>query len=179
MGEINFAEIDRAKSDDPSAKDNSGDLGYFSALYMVYPFENAAYNTPKGQVSEIIRSRFGYHFLNVTDIRPSRGEVKTAHIMVKYPSPVGKSSINEKILAKKKIDDIYNKIINESADFSEMAKQYSDDKNNSSKGGVLPWFGSNKMVTEYEDAAFSLNNLGDISTPIETPYGWHIINLLT
>ena len=174
----NFADVAIAKSDDPSAKENLGDLGYFSALYMVYPFETAAYNTAKGEISEIIRTRYGYHFLNVTDKRPSRGEVKTAHIMVKYPSPVGKSSIKEKAVAKQKIDDIYNKIINESADFAEMAKQYSDDKNNSSKGGVLPWFGSNKMVADYEDAAFSLNNLGDISAPIETPYGWHIIKLI-
>ena len=174
----NFADIARVNSDDPSAKENSGDLGYFSALYMVYPFETAAYATAKGEVSEIIRSRYGYHFLNVTDKRPSRGEVKTAHIMVKYPSPVGKSSNKEKAIAKQKIDDIYNKIINESADFAEMAKQYSDDKNNSSKGGVLPWFGSNKMVAAYEDAAFSLNNFGDISVPIETPYGWHIIKLI-
>ena len=174
----NFADVAIAKSDDPSAKENLGNLGYFSALYMVYPFETAAYNTAKGEISEIIRTRYGYHFLNVTDKRPSRGEVKTAHIMVKYPSPVGKSSIKEKAVAKQKIDDIYNKIINESADFAEMAKQYSDDKNNSSKGGVLPWFGSNKMVADYEDAAFSLNNLGDISAPIETPYGWHIIKLI-
>ncbi len=174
----NFSDIARSNSDDPSVKDNSGDLGYFSALYMVYPFESAAYNTPIGEISEIIRTRFGYHFLKVTDKRPSRGEVKTAHIMVKYPSPVGKSSLKEKTIVKQKIDDIYNKIKNESADFAEMAKQYSDDKNNSSKGGVLPWFGSNKMVTSYEDAAFSLNNLGDISVPIETPYGWHIIKLI-
>ena len=129
----NFADIASKYSDDPSVKDNYGDLGYFSALYMVYPFETAAYSTPKGEISEIIRHCFGYHFLNVTDKRPSRGEVKTAHIMVKYPSPVGKSSNKEKAIAKQKIDDIYNKIINESADFSEMAKQYSDDKNNSLK----------------------------------------------
>ena len=174
----NFADIAKLKSDDPSAKENSGDLGYFSAFYMVYPFETAAYTTSLGNVSEIIRTRYGYHFLYVTDKRPSRGEVKTAHIMVKFPSPVGKSSIEEKILVKQKIDDIYNKIITESADFAEMAKQYSDDKNNSSKGGVLPWFGSNKMVASFEDAAFSLNNIGDISRPIETPYGWHIIKLI-
>ena len=173
-----FAFIARTKSEDPSAKDNAGDLGFFSALYMVYPFENAAYNTAKGDVSEIIRSRYGYHFLKVTDIRPARGEVKTAHIMVKYPSNVGESSAQEMSVAKQKIDAIYNKIVNESADFAEMAKQYSDDKQTSSKGGVLPWFGSNKMVEAYEDVAFSLTNLGDISSPVETPYGWHIIKLI-
>ena len=69
---------------------------------MVYPFETAAYSTAKGEVSEIIRSRYGYHFLNVTDKRSSRGEVKTAHIMVKYSSPVGKSSNKERLLQSKK-----------------------------------------------------------------------------
>ena len=173
-----FASIARENSQDPSAKDNAGDLGYFSALYMVYPFENAAFNTAKGEISEIIRSRFGYHFLKVTDKRPSRGEVKTAHIMVKYPSPVGQSSDEEKIIAKQNIDEIYHKIIVDSADFAEMAKQYSDDKNNAAKGGELPWFGSNKMVASFENVAFSMENLGDISAPIETPYGWHIIKLV-
>lgn len=173
-----FGSIAKKHSQDPSAKENAGDLGYFSALYMVYPFENAAYNTKLGEVSNIIRSRFGYHFLKVTDKRPSRGEVKTAHIMVKYPSPVGQSSDEEKAIAKQKIDEIYQRIITESADFAEMAKQYSDDKNNSAKGGELPWFGSNRMVESFENVAFSMNEIGAISEPVETPYGWHIIKLL-
>ena len=173
-----FAQAARTYSQDPSAKENAGDLGYFSALYMVYPFENAAFSTAKGEISEIIRSRFGYHFLKVTDKRTSRGEVKTAHIMVKYPSKVGQSSVEEKAIAKQKIDEIYQKINVESADFSEMAKQYSDDKNNAAKGGELPWFGTNRMVESFENEAFSLANIGDISAPIETPYGWHIIKLI-
>jgi len=173
-----FAQTARTYSQDPSAKENAGDLGYFSALYMVYPFENAAFSTAIGKVSEIIRSRFGYHFLKVTDKRDSRGEVKTAHIMVKYPSKVGQSSEQEKAITKQKIDEIYQKINVESADFAEMAKQYSDDKNNAAKGGELPWFGTNRMVEAFEDIAFSLVNTGDISSPIETPYGWHIIKLI-
>ena len=173
-----FAQTAKTYSQDPSAKENAGDLGYFSALYMVYTFENAAFSTAKGEISEIIRSRFGYHFLKVTDKRPSRGEVKTAHIMVKFPSKVGQSSVEEKAIAKQKIDEIYQKINLESADFSEMAKQYSDDKNNSAKGGELPWFGTNRMVESFENEAFSLENIGDISAPVETPYGWHIIKLI-
>lgn len=172
-----FATVARANSQDPSVKDNSGDLGYFSALYMVYPFENAAYNTAVGDVSPIVRTRFGYHILQVKDKRTSRGEVKTAHIMVKFPKPTGQNSADEIAQAKLKIDEIYQKIKNENADFSEMAKQYSDDKNNASKGGVLPWFGTNRMVESFENAAFSLKQTGDISVPVQTPYGWHIIQL--
>lgn len=165
-------------SQDPSAKDNSGDLGYFSALYMVYPFENAAFNTPLGEISEIIRTRFGYHILKVTDKRTSRGEVKTAHIMVKFDRKSRHTASLDKKIAKQKIDDIYHKLVDEDADFSEMAKQYSDDKKSALNGGQLPWFGSNKMVASYEDAAFSLATVGSISEPVQTPYGWHIIKLL-
>lgn len=175
---VDFASTARVQSQDPSAKDNDGDLGYFSALYMVYPFENAAYNTQLGEVSDIIRSRFGYHILKVTDKRASRGEVKTAHVMVKFTKPAGQNTAEEIVLAQKKINEIYQKISVEKADFSEMAKQYSDDKNNAAKGGELPWFGTNKMVETFENAAFSLKNKGDISEPIQTPYGWHIIKLV-
>ena len=57
-------------------------MGYFSALRMVYPFESAAYNTNKGEVSKPVRTSFGYHILKVNDIRNSRGDVKVAHIML-------------------------------------------------------------------------------------------------
>tara|TARA_B100000780_G_scaffold74363_1_gene49962 strand:+ start:1074 stop:3200 length:2127 start_codon:yes stop_codon:yes gene_type:complete len=165
-------------SQDPSAKDNAGNLGYFSAMYMVYPFENAAYNTKVGEVSEIVRTRFGYHILKVNDKRESRGEVRTAHIMVKYPKGSGENSPEELTFTENKVNEIYTKLISENADFDEMAKQYSDDKNNASKGGILPWFGTNRMVESFENAAFSLANIGDVSIPTETPYGWHIIKLI-
>lgn len=173
-----FASAASLYSQDPSARDNSGDLGYFSALYMVYPFENAAFTTALGEVSEIIRTRFGYHILKVTDKRSSRGEVKTAHIMVKFDKKSGHNTTVDKQIAKQKIDDIYLKLIEENADFTEMAKQYSDDKKSALNGGQLPWFGSNKMVTSFEDAAFKLELEGALSKPIQTPYGWHIIKLL-
>ena len=173
-----FATYAKQYSQDPSAKENAGNLGYFSAMYMVYPFENAAYATNVGDVSEIVRTRFGYHILKVNDKRESRGEVRTAHIMVKFPKGSGENSAQELTLIQQKVNEIYTKLISENADFDEMAKQYSDDKNNASKGGVLPWFGTNRMVESFENAAFSLANIGDISVPTETPYGWHIIKLV-
>lgn len=178
QGGEDFITMAKQNSEDPSVNQNGGNLGYFSALYMVYPFENAAYTTPTGELSKIIRTRFGYHLLKVNDKRTSRGELKTAHIMIKFDTSSGKNNPDEVLRAKLKIDEIYSKLINDNADFKEMCAQYSDDKNSAKKGGELPWFGSNRMVESFEEAAFNIKNIGDISQPIQTPYGWHIIKLL-
>ena len=78
-----FAKLAKENSEDPSAKQNGGDLGFFSALRMVYPFESAAYNTPVNEISKPVRTKFGYHVIKVHAKRPSVGEVKVAHIMVR------------------------------------------------------------------------------------------------
>lgn len=169
-----FAELARKHSSDPSAKDNGGNLGYFSALQMVYPFENAAYNTPVGEISQPIRTRFGHHLVKVEDRRESRGEIKVAHIMVRSSDS---ESAERAELAEKQIQDIH-KEISGGADFTELALKYSDDGSSSAKGGELPWFGAGKMVDEFEDAAFALNEDGQISEPVKSRFGWHIIKRL-
>lgn len=160
-------------SEDPSAKDNKGDLGFFTAFKMVYPFENAAYTTPKGSVSKIIRTRFGYHILKINDIRINRGEITVAHIMILNPKPeeTGKD-------AKTTINDIYKKI-QQGEKFEDLAKQFSEDKSSSSKGGVLNRFGSGQLSSEeFENVAFSLDKSGDISKPFQSQFGWHIVKLI-
>lgn len=168
-----FGQLAVQFSEDPSAKENKGDLGYFSAFRMVYPFENAAFTTSKGQVSKIVRTRFGYHILKVNDIRPNRGEITVAHIMILNPKPddVDKDS-------KKVITDIYQKI-KQGENFENLAKQFSEDKSSSSKGGVLAKFGSGQLSSEeFENIAFALKNPGDISEPFQSQFGWHIIKLI-
>jgi peptidyl-prolyl cis-trans isomerase SurA len=160
-------------SEDPSAKENKGDLGYFSAFRMVYPFENAAFNTPKGEISKIIRTRFGYHILKINDVRANRGEITVAHIMILSPKPdeVDKDP-------KSTINDIYKKI-QQGEKFEDLAKQFSEDKSSASKGGVLNRFGSGQLSSEeFENIAFSLKNVGDISAPFQSQFGWHIIKLI-
>jgi peptidyl-prolyl cis-trans isomerase SurA len=160
-------------SEDPSAKENKGDLGYFSAFRMVYPFENAAYNTPKGEISRIIRTRFGYHILKINDIRANRGEITVAHIMILSPKPEDVDKDSKNI-----INDIYKKI-QQGEKFEDLAKQFSEDKSSSSKGGVLNKFGSGQLSSEeFENMAFSLKNVGDISAPFQSQFGWHIIKLI-
>jgi len=76
-----FSKLAKEYSTDSSAKENGGYLGFFSAFRMVYPFENAAFNTPVGEVSNPFRTRFGYHIVKVHSKRKAVGEIKVAHIM--------------------------------------------------------------------------------------------------
>jgi peptidyl-prolyl cis-trans isomerase SurA len=122
-----------------------------------------------------VRTRFGYHILKVTDKRPAQGQIMCAHIMVK--SQKGQGTAADSLSAKQKIDEIYSKI-KAGESFEELAKQQSDDKASAKEGGKLPLFGTGRMVLEFEKAAFALQKDGDISEPIKTQYGWHIIKRL-
>jgi len=170
-----FGELAVKYSEDPSAKENKGELGYFSAFRMVYPFESAAYKTSKGQVSKITRTRFGYHIIKVEDVRDNRGELTVAHIMILKPQ---NQNPEESEKAKNTIQEIYTKL-QQGENFESLAKQFSQDKSSASKGGLLNRFGSGQLSSEeFEDAAFALKNPNDFSTPIESNFGWHIIKLI-
>lgn len=173
-GSDKFAAAAKKTSEDPSAADNSGDLGYFTSLQMVYPFETAAYKTNVGDISMPIRTRFGYHIIKVDDKRENQGEILTAHIMVKFNKEM---SEKEKANLKTKIDEIHAKL-KAGEKFEDVARQYSDDKPSAEKGGQLQWFGSSRMPIDFEKAAFALKNNGDYSEPFTTPYGWHIVKRL-
>jgi peptidyl-prolyl cis-trans isomerase SurA len=160
-------------SEDPSVKENKGDLGYFSAFRMVYPFENAAFNTTVGQVSNPFKTKFGYHIVKVTDSRKNRGEVTVAHIMILKPENV---ELQEK--SKLTIEEIYKKI-QQGESFESLANQFSEDKSTAGKGGVLQRFGSGQLASvEFEQVAFSLQDKNQISKPFQSQFGWHIVKLI-
>lgn len=168
-----FEAVAEQYSDDPSAKVNKGSLGYFTALQMVYPFETAAYTTAQGDVSNPVRTKFGYHLVKVDATRPARGELQVAHILLKIPE-----NSNPEVIAKvkAKADSIYT--LSRTMSFEELVRLYSEDRNTTSNDGKLPWFTTGKMVEEFEDAAFALKNKNDISAPVQTKYGFHIIKLM-
>lgn len=169
-----FNEAAHEYSEDPSAKNNKGELGYFSAFNMVVPFENAAFTTPPGEISDPVRTQFGWHILKVHDIRKNQGEILVAHIMKMFPrdmTPETKASL------KLKIDSIYAEV-ERGADFARLAREKSDDKRSAEQGGEMPWFAPGRMIPEFSNPAFALQNKGDISKVIESPYGFHIIKKL-
>jgi peptidyl-prolyl cis-trans isomerase SurA len=170
-----FEDVAQQYSEDPSVKDNRGNLGYFSAFRMVYPFENAAFKTTVGNYSKPFRTKFGYHIVKVTGARKNRGEVTVAHIMIVKPSTPD-ADLHEK--AKQTIDEIYQKI-QQGESFESLANQFSEDKSTSGKGGVLQRFGSGQLASEkFEEVAFSLNDKNEISKPFQSQFGWHIIKLI-
>ncbi|MEY3087134.1 MAG: hypothetical protein RLZ93_1058, partial [Bacteroidota bacterium] len=174
-----FASVAKSKlgSEDPSVVNNGGDLGYFTAFQMVYPFEEKAYTTTVGSISEPFRTRFGYHILKVTDKRAARGTIKVAHLMISTGREAGTETRQS---AEKKINEIYDSLA-AGASWEKMVSAYSEDANSIKKGGELPAFGSGtsqRMVLEFEDAAFSLKKVGEISKPVKTQYGYHIIRLI-
>ncbi len=170
-----FGKLAQEHSEDPSAKTNQGDLGYFSALQMVYNFENAAYSIPVGGISQPVKTQFGYHLLNVVGKRPNQGSVKVAHIMVKVPDG---SAENDSATAANKILEISTQLKGDPTRWNQLCKQFSDDTNTKALNGELPWFSTGQMPFEFAEAAFALQQPEDISKPIKTAFGWHIIKLL-
>ncbi|WP_334058624.1 peptidylprolyl isomerase [Polaribacter sp. P097] len=170
-----FEKVAEEVSEDESARANAksgragnkGNLGYFSAFKMVYPFENAAYTTKIDEVSMPFRTRFGYHILKVDGLRPSKGEVEVAHILITDKTAKGEEIINT----------VYNRL-EKDEQFKMLARKYSDDTGSKSKGGKLRRFGSGVMVQPFDEVAFSLTKEGEYSKPFRTRFGWHIVQLI-
>jgi peptidyl-prolyl cis-trans isomerase SurA len=178
-----FGKVAAEVSDDISARDqknglktvtgNKGDLGYFTVFDMVYPFETAAYSTEIGKISMPVRTDFGYHLVKVKAIKPAIGEVLASHILFSFDNT---PSSADSIAVKKKVDSIFLKI-KKGEDFALLARNFSDDRVTASKGGLLPWFGSNRMVPEIIDAVDGLKP-GQYSQPFMSSFGWHILKVI-
>ena len=173
-GNLGFEEAAEELSEDPYAKSSKGNLGYFNAFKMLYSFECAAYETPVGKVSEIVRTKYGYHIVQPNSIRKAKGRVKTSHIMITT------SSKKENFLSEEKINSIYKQLVEKTKTFEELAIQYSEDRKSAKNGGEIGWINSGgNFYPEFEEAVFSLKTDGEYSKPFKTPNGWHIVKRLS
>jgi len=166
----NFNDLARAYSNDPSAKDNGGELGWVLPFRYIYSFEDAIYSTPIGEITPVFQSPYGYHIALVEEEQDTE-EVHASHIM--KAAPADKEDISAR--AKASIDSLYQAVLN-GEDFEETALKHSDDKGSAVRGGDLGWFQRGMMVKEFEETAFSMKE-GDISAPFRSQFGWHIIKL--
>ena len=165
-----FADVAREMTDDPAGKENGGELGWIQVFRFVYPFEDAVYNTPVGEVTEVFRSPYGLHIALVEEERAFE-EVHAAHIMKMMP----RGSEGMAIDAKKQIDSLYQVVL-AGADFAEIATAHSDDKGSAVRGGDLGWFGRGMMVQPFENITFDMQP-GEMSEPFPTRFGWHFVKL--
>ena len=166
-----FGELAYQYSEDRSAKNNRGNYGYITVGTFPLEFEKHAFALKEGEISEVFETPFAYHIMKGGKHRPARGQVLTAHIMKMVPPG---STPEVEARAKAAADSLYNVVAADPAIFAQVAKAESDDPGSAQKGGDLPWFGSGRMVAEFDSAAFALN-VGEISKPVRSQYGYHII----
>ena len=173
-GGEDFAAAAMVYSTDKSVNKNQGHIGFVTALFPngFYSLETAAYNGPIGKLQGPIRTNGGYHLLMVHGRRPARGEVEVAHIMVRL------DKFPDGIKARRAIDSLYASLQG-GANFEDLAKSSSMDQATATKGGYIGFFGINRYERVFEDAAFSLQNDGDFSTPLQTTIGWHILKRIS
>ena len=166
-----FTKLAKEYSDEPGSKINGGELPYFTVLQMVYPFEQAVYALETGQISNPVKTRFGYHLIKVTDKRLAKGEVEVSHIILRT------GTADDKKL-KGKIFEIHQQL-QSGRSWDELCKEYSDDQGTKNSGGRLRPFGIGALagVPEFEAMAFSLHAPGEVSDPFQSTYGWHIVRL--
>ena len=166
-----FDSLAKKYSDDPSAKNNYGDIYYFTGGQMTPLFENAAFALKVGEIAaKPVRTPFGYHVIKLTYRGPSKGTMKVRHIMTRFVTPAD----SDTVAPYRKISAILD-TLRKGANFIQTAQRSSDDGGSASSGGDLGWFERRRWVQPFDDAAFHLSP-GQISGIVRTPYGYHIIH---
>ena len=182
---LDFNEAAVRYSEDESARDfvnpqsnrhqygNRGDLGYFSVLEMIYPFETAAYTTPVGQVSMPIRTQFGYHLVYVQDKIPAIAKLFVSQIFIRDSSALDTKVDHQAVM--QRCDQIKRKF-QQGVSFDDLAAEYSDDMATKKSGGRMEPFAPNRRPGNFVNAAIRLKS-GQISEPVPSAIGWHILRL--
>jgi peptidyl-prolyl cis-trans isomerase SurA len=171
LPQVPFDTLALKYSEDPSAKTNYGDLGFFSAGRMVQEFEDAAYSLKSGEYTKIpIRTQFGYHIIKVTGQRPNSGSVRISHILLLYSKDLkDTAAVHDTVWM------IYNKIKN-GASFTEMVKKYSNDQKNAARNGDIGFYERDRLPPEVANVFYTLK-IDSISEPMRFTYGYHIFKL--
>lgn len=166
-----FATIAEAYSEDPSVHSNKGDIGYITSFVLPYDLETLAYGLAAGKVSRPYRSKTAYHIFKNTAVRPAAGRMKAAQILLAFKPGADN---NERERVKNLADSIYD-ALQKGASFKDLVLKYSNDNISFQAGGLLPEFGVGRYSANFENTVFSLAKDGDISKPILTAYGYHIL----
>ncbi len=160
-------------SQDQFSKPKLGDIFYFTGGQLPFEFEDAAYKTQKGQIyPEVVKTRFGFHIIKVTDRKPRVPKIRASHILISYMNPEGEVDSAAAVLT---MDSVLTEL-KSGKDFAEVAKKYSDDSGTKDKGGDLGFFERRMMVQEFDEAAFNLE-VGEVSNVVKTNFGLHVIKV--
>lgn len=170
---VSFSTLAKSNSDDNSVRNNAGRIGYVTALFPngYYNFETAAYTLPLNTGSNLVRTLGGYHLVKVHDRRPARGEVETAHILLRTEGKI-------KADVQKEMDELYQQLEN-GANFEALAREHSEDARTAPKGGYIGFIAINRFQEVFEDAVFALSEDNTYSKPFESDLGYHIVKRIS
>ncbi len=166
-GEKRFEVLAIMYSDDPGSATKGGELGFMSRAELVPEFAAAAFALKPGEVSKVVKTKYGYHIIQLIERKGERVNVR--HILI-----IPKPTPAEIAAAQKRADSIYNLIVNDSLSFEEAAMKFSDDEDTKNSGGLLvnPRTGEPKFTLNElpPNIRFDVKDMqaGEISKPIRT-----------
>ena len=165
-----FAELAQEFSEDPGSATRGGDLGMMQRGDLVPEFEEVSFGLEPGEISVIVRSRFGLHIIQL--ISKGGEKINPRHILIRLDT----SAEDEKRTVEN-VEALRAKILTGELTCSDAAKEYSKDETTASKGGDLGWFDVDQFqVPAFKDAILGLKP-GDLSQPKKTQFGYHLIKL--
>ena len=170
-----FASLAASYSDAPDAL-QGGALGWRSHERLPELFSGALAALQPGETSEVLRSPAGFHILKLLDRRGQAldgapvAQTRMRHILIRANEAMSEGE------ALRRLNDLRNRIISGAADFAEMARVHSGDAT-AARGGELDWVYPGDTVPEFERAYRELK-IGEVSQPVRTPFGYHLIQVL-
>jgi len=162
-----FSDLALKHSDDTNSALNGGQLGFMKRGTLVAEFEEVAYSLSPGDISEIIKTEFGYHIIKLIERRGERINVKHILVMPK----TGKFD-EEKVI--KTLNELRTRIIS-GEPFADLAVKFSDDPEVATNKGNLGWYDLTSLSIPQFSQVLDTLKVGNISKPIETDFGYHII----
>lgn len=144
-------------------------------MQTVKAFENVVFTMPVGSVTVPVRTKMGFHIIKLHSKLANPGKIHVAHILLPFKKD---GSAEDSLCVKNEAEKMYDELM-AGADFATLAKNHSADIQSAKKGGELPAFNPGTMVREFEEAAYALCNEGELSHPVKTRFGYHIIKLIS
>ncbi len=165
-----FAQLARQYSEDPGSAEKGGDLGMMDRGDLVKEFEEVAFGLEPGQISDAVKTQFGYHIIQL--IKRVGEKINPRHILIRLES----SDLDVQSTVDK-INRLKVQILAGEITFAEAAEKYSTDETSNKKGGDLGWFQVDQFqIGSFKEAVSGLNK-GDLSEPVSTKFGYHLIQV--
>lgn len=169
LGEISFEDAAEKYSQDEASKKKGGNIGYTVRGDLVPEYERTAFNLKTGEISEPVKTAFGYHLIRL--LEKSGEKINTSHILIKEESMLENDST-----ALRFAEALKDSILNKKMTFEEAVKKYSSDQKTKFSDGQIGILEIDELDKKYADI-FSNSNIGNITDPIKEKDGYYIYKI--